>query len=132
MTTSSTSSLIGDSGARVDLLIRQGATFGPHTVVLTNPDTTPVNLTGCTLRAQIRRSTNAADIAATLAIDVTNASAGTFTYGLSAALTAALAAGSTYQSAESRYVWDLELEDTLGRVTALAFGDVYVQAEVTR
>ncbi len=49
---------LGYIGERLDLLIRQGATFGPFDVTLANPDKTPVDLTGATVRAllvQLRR-----------------------------------------------------------------------------
>ena len=42
---------LGYIGERLDLLIRQGATFGPFDVTLANPDKTPVNLTGATVQA---------------------------------------------------------------------------------
>lgn len=46
---------LGYIGEKLDLLVRQGATLGPFAVTLTNPDNTPVNLTGATLRAHLRK-----------------------------------------------------------------------------
>ena len=46
---------VGTRGERLDLIVRQGATLGPHTVTLTNPDGSAVNLTGCTIQGQVRK-----------------------------------------------------------------------------
>jgi hypothetical protein len=46
---------IGTKGSELDLLIRQGATFGPNSCTLTNPDNSPVNLTGATIKMQLKK-----------------------------------------------------------------------------
>ncbi len=126
--------MIGTKGAELDLLIRQGATFGPVTCHLTNPDTSPVNLAGCTIRAQIRKSaTSTLTPGATGVCTVTGAATGDFTYTFSATVTGALVADAESELATaSQYVWDMELEDASGRVTPLTYGRVYVYREVTK
>lgn len=47
---------VGFRGERLDLIARQGATLGPFVVTLTNPDNSPVNITGCTIRGLVRKS----------------------------------------------------------------------------
>jgi hypothetical protein len=128
-----TAPVLGDRGDRVDLLIRQGATFGPHEITLTNPDDTPVDLTGATVRAQMRRKALTTGLPlATFDTPVTDAAAGVFTLGLSAAATAALVAGEDPASLDSRAVWDLEVQDATGRVVPVYWGSVTIHREVTR
>ena len=125
---------IGSKGANLDLLIRQGATFGPIVVTLTNPDTSPMDITSCVFRAQIRKtpsSTTTPGGSATTAI--VSALAGQFSYEFPSALTTALTADSTSEeSAASQYVWDLEMDDAAGRTIPLLYGVVKVFREVTK
>ncbi|MFM2053614.1 MAG: hypothetical protein RL456_1651 [Pseudomonadota bacterium] len=123
---------IGSIGQRLDLLIRQGATLGPFPCTMTNPDATPVNLTGATIRGQIRKKPADAAVIASFDVTVTDATAGKYTFGLTATATAAITAGADVTKPESLYVWDMELEDAAGRVTPLFWGDARVHREVTR
>lgn len=125
---------IGTKGENLDLLIRQGATFGPHLVTLTNPDTSPVNLTGCTVRGQIRKTaTLPLSTGVALTCTVTNAAAGQFTISISDEDTTLLTADPDSETADaSTYVWDLELEDAGGNVIPLMYGVANVWREVTK
>jgi hypothetical protein len=123
---------IGFLGEEYNLLIRQGATFGPVTVTMTNPDTTPVNLTGCTIRGKIRRKALDAAVVATFTVSITDAVNGGYQFSLTDEVTSAMTAGEYTSSSESKYVWDLEMEDTLGKVLPLYYGKVTVLREVTR
>lgn len=125
---------IGTKGSELDLLIRQGATFGPIVSTITNPDTSPMNLTGATFRAQIRKTPTSPLVeGATADFTVTNAAAGQFSWGFSSAVTTLLAADSESElAAASTYVWDMELEDSTGRVIPLMYGKVNVFREVTK
>lgn len=139
---------VGQLGERLDLQIRQGATFGPVRFEMSSPDGSlvpapavppvpeaqyvPVNLTGCTIRGQIRRSVGDATPVAALVATITDALAGRYELSLPASVTAAMEAGATAFSRESLYAWDLELEDAGGRVMPLYYGQVRVWGEVTR
>jgi len=113
---------LGDIGDRVDLVIKQGATFGPFSGFITNPNGSPVDLTGCELRAQLRRRPS--EPAVNFDIEITDAVGGEFTLQLAKETTAGL-------TSPPKYVWDFELEDALGRVSPICYGDVQVSLEVT-
>lgn len=123
---------LGYIGERLDLLIRQGATFGPFDVTLANPDKTPVDLTGATMRAHVRRKALDANVVIALQVGVMQPTLGHFQFGLSDEVTATIAAGESVKDPASHYVWDMEMEDSLGRVIPLYYGDVKVFREVTR
>ncbi len=124
--------VLGYIGEKLDLLVKQGSTLGPFRVTLLNADQTPVNLTGCTIRGHVRKKALSADIAALFAVSITEAAQGKFEFGLPDELTAAIPAGETLKDPLSLYVWDMELEDALGRVMPLYYGDCKVFREVTR
>lgn len=109
---------IGFIGNKVDLLIRQGATFGPHTVTLTNPNNTAVNLTGATVRGSVVYEGGSTPFDVT----VTDAPGGVFTIGLTADVTAELPGGDHANDPAGRHKWDLELVDSLDRVTPIFYG----------
>lgn len=46
---------LGNIGEEMDLLIRQGGTFGPHVFTMKNPDGSAFDLTGMVLRGSIRK-----------------------------------------------------------------------------
>lgn len=123
---------IGNIGAKVDLLIRQGGTF-VVSLILQNQDGSPVDLAGATLVSQIRRRALDPDpVVETFNITITNAAAGMANLLLTDDETAALVAGEKRTDPISQYVWDLELIDTLGATMPLLYGDVTVFREVTR
>lgn len=122
---------IGSFGSKLNLNIRQGATFS-STVTLANPDTTPVDLTGATVRGQIRQKALDVTVVATFDVTVTDAVNGEFEFGLTDEVTAAIAAGEQPTEETSLYVWDIEMEDSAGRVIPLFYGIVTVLREVTR
>lgn len=123
---------IGTKGANLDLLIRQGATFGPNTVTLKNSQGMPINITGATIRGQIRK-TATAGVSATVTAALTNASGGQFVWSISAAQTAALMADSNSETASaSLYVWDMEIQYADGTIYPLVYGDVQVFREITK
>lgn len=115
--------VLGDFGDQLDLQIKQGSTFGPHQGVISNPDDTPVDLTGCELRAQLRRNPGDSSVV-TFDVEITDPAEGEFTFELTKEQTATLS--------PPKYQWDMELEDAAGRVTPICFGDVLVALEVTR
>ena len=129
-----TTPIIGTKGAELDLLIRQGATFGPNVCTLTNPNASPVNLAGATLRAQIRKTATSTLVPGAVGtFSITSAENGIFQWEFSAAVTALLTADNESElAAASVYVWDMEIEDAAGRVTPLCYGKVNVFREVTK
>lgn len=128
------SATIGFLGVRQNLQIRQGATFGPLRLTVRNPDNTPVDLTGSTLVGHIRKTAKAPVVLLELVGTIEGDSAdGVWRVEeLTAAQTAALAAGETPAEPASQYVYDLEWTDATGRVTPLLYGTVSVLREVTR
>lgn len=124
---------LGHAGEKMDLLIRQGADFGPVTATLTDPDGSPCDLTGCTFRGHIRRTRLSAELVAAFAFEIAaDPTTGVVAWGLDNATTAAIEAGETTRDRASRYVYDIEMEDASGRVTPVLYGDVIVQSESTR
>ena len=123
---------LGYIGEKLDLLIRQGATLGPFNVTLTNPNGTPYDLTGVTIRGQIRKTPSDPVVTADLDVSVIDSLLGKFEFGISSVLTAQIPTGESLKDTPSGQVWDMELVDTLGRVTPLYYGDVKVFREVTR
>lgn len=124
--------VLGNIGERIDLRIRQGADFGPVRGTMTNPDGSPVNLTGCTLRGMVKKKPSDTLPAATFAVTVTDALAGRYEFTLPNTATFNLKAGPRIDAPESAYVWDMEMLDSQGRVVPLYYGDVQVLREITR
>lgn len=105
---------------KANLFIDQGATYATK-LLLNDADGIPVNLTGYTASAQIRKhyaSSNAVNF------DVTLNTTGNVILELSANTTANMVAG--------RYVYDVELVDTGGRVSRVIEGIVTISPNVTR
>lgn len=122
---------IGHIGDRIDLVIRQGASFGPHNVTMTNPDGTPVDLTGATVRGKLRMDYDDATAAADLAVTILDAPGGEFEFGLDANITAGLSAGRSLGDRAGAHVWDMEIEFAGGSIMPLYWGTAQVMAEAT-
>lgn len=108
-----------------DLEIPQGATFTQDFLYL-NPDKTPINLTGYSARMMIRECYESPTPILSLTEGsgiVTTPLLGKVTVTLTAAQTAAIAAGG--------YVYDIELENA-PTVIRLIQGKVSINAEVTK
>jgi hypothetical protein len=106
-----------------NLSIGQGDTI-TRPLTVTDDDDVPVNLTGATVRFNLRRA-HATALAITPAptLDLTAPAAGGCTLTLTAAQTAALAAG-------GRYVYEVEITDASGNVTTPVAGLCYVAEDV--
>jgi uncharacterized cupin superfamily protein len=125
-------SVITDKGQELDLVIRQGATFGPIICTLKDELNVAINITGATFEAQIRKTPNSRKATgcavSTAMVDAVN---GQFSFTITATESAKLLAGDTENSPESLYYWDLEM--TLGTVvTPFCYGTVKVFREVTK
>lgn len=127
-----TAPVLGKIGTQIDLLIKQGSTFGPMVATLKNPDGSAVNLTSCLIRGQIRKKALDTVLVTSFVVAITNETGGVFEFSLTDEVTAVIVADEIMQKPGSKYVWDMELEDALGRVIPLYYGDVTVFREVTR
>ena len=106
-----------------NISIDQGTTFS-STVTVEGSDGLVFNLTGYTVRGQIRKSYTSTSFTAFTAA-VLSAVNGTITVSLSAQQTLALAAG--------RYRYDVEVVQTsTGNVTRVVEGQVEISAGVTK
>lgn len=122
-----------NKGQELNLTIRQGATFGPIICTLKDSLGSPINITGYTFRAQIRKtpsSRKATGCSATCV--VVNGAAGQFSFEFTAADTANLVAGLDENSEDSLYYWDMELQQPDTKVMPLVYGTVKVFREVTK
>ena len=122
---------IGKIGEKLDLNIRQGATFGPVIATMRLVDGTPYDLTGATIRGQLRKSRTAAE-KIDLDCIITAPLLGEYTFGLTDEVTATMTAGDSPGDDESKYLWDLELSHPDGTVTALYYGTVKVLRRITQ
>jgi hypothetical protein len=107
--------------ARSDLALYQGDTWMLR-VDFEDADASPLDVSACSFRVQIRQTTASAVLAAP-AVDVSDAATGTVRFSLTDVETAALS---------DRAVWDLEQTDGDGIVTTLVYGQVRTGREVTR
>lgn len=119
---------IGDIGDRIDLVIRQGATFGPHQVTMANPDASPVNLTGAVVEASLTELDAAAAEAAVFTVAMTDPAAGQFEFWLSATITAGLRAGRSLTDRSGAYGWSMQITYADGTVRPLYWGAAQVVA----
>lgn len=122
---------VGSIGFNLNLLVRQGANLGPVRVKLTNPDGTPVNLAGSALRGQVRK-TFTGPVLAEFTVAVPDPPSGEVLLDLPPAVTAGLPAGADYTSPTSQHVYDVEMEDSVGTVLPVLWGQLLVHPEVTR
>lgn len=122
---------IGNRGECLDLLIRQGATFGTYHATMRNPDGTPVDLTGCLIRGMMRKTPSSASVLLNITVTSAYDATGAYSFGLTDEQTATLTAGTDINRPESLYVWDLEMLDSTGQIIPLYWGDVRVHRRVT-
>lgn len=112
------------AAGQLNILIEQGATFS-RTLTVYSTGTTPLNLTGKTLRGQLRRNLTDSAVAGTFTFTLANqgTNPGVATWFLAATDTALLPAQTL------RY--DVELVDG-ATVTRILEGEAFVSGEVTR
>lgn len=122
---------LGYVGENLDLLMKQGLTFGAQTVTFKNPDNSPVDLTGATIRGKIKTNKGSITEVASLDVSITDAVNGVFTFGLDAATTQTIDGGKDRNDSSSLYVWDMEMEDVSGNITPIFYGVCRVLREVT-
>lgn len=107
--------------------IEQGADWALY-LNFQNTDGTPLNLTGCTIKMQIRSDYGVTPVAtlstATGGITVTSATGGTATVALTATQTTAIAGGN--------YLYDIKVTNASGTVVRTVEGGAYVSPQVTQ
>lgn len=112
---------IGTIGSELNLKFRQGATFGPYVLTITNADKTPIDLSLYVFLAKIKKRYSSSTILANvdfIPVDLVN---GKVSISISS-LTTSLLKGNPDGNAE--YVWDAEMTDSLGQVESLFYGTV--------
>ena len=122
-----------------DIIVTQGAdcAFAFRYSTSTSGTTTPVDLTGWSARAQLRRTWGGEVwLTATHEDAITLTATGDVVLAIDAATTEDPAWNTrskvTAGEPQARGVWDLELIDPTGRVTRLVQGSVIVSPDVTR
>lgn len=115
--------------AKLKLTIYQGATFrkrlawtGPA------PARTPIDLTGCTARMQVRPEIDSDTVLLTLTTENGGITLGGVAGTIELLVSDEASTAFTWLSG----AWDLEIEHPSGEVTRLAYGTVSVSPEVTR
>ena len=116
---------------RYDITIEQGATFClPMTIK--NHDGSHFDLTNWTGRGQIRKSHRATTVICSFVFTYHDRLKGKMEAGLSDEVTQQIPAGEVVTDPRSKYVYDIEIENTTGQVKRLLEGNAYVSPEVTR
>jgi len=110
--------------AYVELYMDQGATFNNVINLADDVTNANINVSGYTVRSQMRRSYYSANATASIVCTITDAANGEITMSLAAANTANIKAG--------RYLFDLETVDTLSNITRVLEGIITVTPEITR
>jgi hypothetical protein len=110
-----------------DSRIFQGASYS-YSLTLKDGANVAINLTGCTITSQVRKTQASSEILATFSVAITSASGGTATLSLTPAQTAALPA----TPAETFWKHDVLLTRADSSVIRIIEGDVAVDASVTR
>jgi hypothetical protein len=123
------------AAAKYDITIEQGATFIKN-FVYQDSNGNPINMTGMTLTAQVKRTysdtTPSATFTCTIANQAISANLGNFTIELSSIETAALlpVQAQDFQTPSTNYCWDLYL-NTGTIVKRLLMGTAFLSPEVT-
>lgn len=113
--------------AKIKLTIYQGATFRKR-LVWKAPDGTPIDLTGCTARMQVRSEVESAVVL----LNLTTENGGITLGGATGTIDLLSADDETAAITWDGGVWDLEIAHPGGDVTRLAQGSISVSPEVTR
>ena len=91
-----------------------------------------IDLTGCSLRGQIRKTALSEDVVASFTFEITDATDGKAVAKLANTTTTLILAGESESASESQYVYDWELVDSSSRVMRIMQGDCTISRGVTR
>jgi hypothetical protein len=129
---------ITNIGPTLQFDVKQGATFGPVEVTLRNPPVspatvgTPIDLTNCTIRLQVRRKGLSKTVTFEGDIDYLDRTGGKFTYGWTATKASLLICDESIDDDQSQYVAGCELTDSNSRVTHLFDATIRVSRDGVR
>ena len=126
---------ISTLGKRLDLELHQGASLLPvrHTLYTDEAKTTPLDLTGATVRGQIRRTALATSVAANFRTALAPTPAdGWYEFWLTDEDTGAIPCGAKLTDPDSVYEYDIELETLAGDVRVTFYGTARIKAGATR
>ena len=107
--------------SRTNFTIGQGATWSV-TVTYADSNGTGIDITGYSVRAEMKRNFSDATAAQTITCALTTPASGLITMSLTATQTKALSGD---------YLYDLEIESAGGAVTRLLNGTITIDKEVT-
>ena len=122
---------LGSFGEIMNIQLRQGQYYGPYRALMKAAGV-PVDLTGATIRGSIKRKGLDDTVIVpwkTLILDQTS-NRGEYEFWLTVADTTLLAPGEFPELPDSQFVHELELEDSLGRITPLYYGVISVLRSV--
>jgi len=119
---------IGDKGYEQDIVMRQGALFS-YDVELKNNDDTPVDLTGCSVHAKIRKNLFNGTVY-TITTTITDAVNGEFTFSLTSDQTMEIMAGGSECDPSSQYQWNMDITYSNGEIRPLFYGKIFVVAAI--
>jgi hypothetical protein len=117
---------LGDIGSRLDLVMVQGTTFGPVRIQLKQPGGREVDLTGAAVRAAVRRRRGDVPLQPMQVVVHAPPSRGFFSIALTATQTTALGDLEQRRYDPLKLFWDMVLEDAIGAVRPLFWGEVLV------
>ena len=114
--------------AKLKFTIYQGATFRKRMTWYAPGKKTPIDLTGCAARMQVRAEIGSP----TILLELTTENGGITLGGATGSVELLSAPSETATMAWDGGVWDLEIVHPGGEVTRLAQGSLCVSPEVTR
>ena len=115
----------------VDLICKQGTTWEFY-VTLEDEGGNPIDLTGYTGRGQIRKDYTSENATASFTVSIDSPKDGKVKILLDAETTSSIEAGHSYKDEKSKYVYDIEIEDSNKYVTRILEGIIMVSPEVTK
>lgn len=116
----------GSIGARWDINLRAGDTFGPYSATLVNPATNaPIDLTGSTFAGAITKADGTSPVS--LTVTITDAANGAISWYAAGSDTTGLdTTGATFFSPADTSSWYVKWTDTGGNEQTLFYGEVNV------
>lgn len=112
------------AAGKYNMLVQQGATYNQSITLKNAANTAPINITGCTVAAQIREQYTDATPVATFATNIPVGTDGVIQISLTPTQTSAITI--------ERGVYDIEITYPGGTKDRILQGNVVISKEVTR